>query len=227
MWTLYSLIVALFSPLYLYSDDLEIVLFAVCMSLHEPFLVWKVVNGQHVSVTMLKVKVYFRGRSCTWISLSLHRGGGWIQIKRRVTAVEVNDRVLTDPGAVKFIVCVKVCLFCIRQCCRLDERPLEKLFFFILKMEKPNRPAGFLWFSFSAEYVIVLETLKHKLEAVFMNCMKAEGHTAAFRLPTKGSAVFTVTHYCSYAASAFSPPSKCNQSCLHFSWRKTKCTTQY
>lgn len=86
MWTLYSLIVALFSPLYLYSDDLEIVLFAVCMSLHEPFLVWKVVNGQHVSVTMLKVKVYFRGRSCTWISLSLHRGGGgggWIQIKKK------------------------------------------------------------------------------------------------------------------------------------------------
>lgn len=47
--------------LYLYSDDLEIVLFAVCTSLHEPFLVWTVVKGRQVSVTLVKVKVYFGG----------------------------------------------------------------------------------------------------------------------------------------------------------------------
>lgn len=32
----------LFPPFYLYSDNLESVLFAVCMCLHEPCLVWKV-----------------------------------------------------------------------------------------------------------------------------------------------------------------------------------------
>lgn len=53
-------------------------LFAVCMSLHEPCLCVceRFKKGRWGSVTLvLKVKVYFRGRSCTWISLTLHRGG--------------------------------------------------------------------------------------------------------------------------------------------------------
>lgn len=83
MWTLYSTIVALFSPfiflLFIFRWPWKCWnLFAVCMSLHEPCLCVceRFKKGRWGSVTLvLKVKVYFRGRSCTWISLTLHRGG--------------------------------------------------------------------------------------------------------------------------------------------------------
>lgn len=49
-------------------------LFAVCMSLHEPCV--RGLKRQWGSVTLKVVKVYWRGRSCTRISFSLHRGRG-------------------------------------------------------------------------------------------------------------------------------------------------------
>lgn len=50
---------------------------------------------QRVSVTLVKVKVYFRGRSCTWISLFLHRVRGG-RTQRRKEAAEMNHGVLTE-----------------------------------------------------------------------------------------------------------------------------------
>ena len=65
--------------LYLYSDDVEIVSFAACMSLHEPSLVWQVWKGGEFLLHWSKLRVYFRGLSCTRISLCLHRGRGiWV-----------------------------------------------------------------------------------------------------------------------------------------------------
>lgn len=57
----------------------------VCMS-----LVWQVWKGGEFLLHWWKLRVYFRGLSCTRISLCLHRGRGiWVWM------TEINDWVLT------------------------------------------------------------------------------------------------------------------------------------
>ncbi len=76
MWTLYLTIVALFSSFLLFIFRWPWNFIICCVRGSAWASPWmKGLKGQWVSVTLVKVKVYLRGWSCTWISLCLHRGG--------------------------------------------------------------------------------------------------------------------------------------------------------